>query len=129
MVSIGDSFLLPKPGQQVEHLWIVIIVPHPRTHDVIMVNLTTIRSHSDMTTILNPGDHPFVNRPSAIYYADARIADSRLLDRALNSGTATAHQVFNAALIAKIQSGINQSQFTPQKIITAFAGAVADGRV
>jgi hypothetical protein len=85
MADLGDSFMLPKPGQAVEHLWVLITKPHPVTHEAIMANLTTQRPHSDKTTILQVGDHPFVQKPSVIFYADSRLLEVRLLDSALQS--------------------------------------------
>ena len=67
MAGLGDSFMLPKPGQDTEHLWVLITRPNPQTHTTIMVNVTTQRPHSDTTTILNAGEHPFVQKPSVIF--------------------------------------------------------------
>ena len=82
MAGLGDSFMLPKPGHDTEHVWVLITRPDPQTHEAIMVNVTTQRPHSDTTTILNDGEHPFVKRPSVIFYADARMVDVRLLEHA-----------------------------------------------
>ena len=38
MAGLGDSFMLPKPGQDTEHLWVLITKPHPANHEAIMVN-------------------------------------------------------------------------------------------
>ena len=67
MAWLGDSFMLPKPGQDTEHLWVLITRPHPQTRVAIMVNVTTQRPHSDTTTILPAGEHPFVQKPSVIF--------------------------------------------------------------
>jgi hypothetical protein len=48
-----------------------------------MVNLTTKRPHSDVTTVLNRGDHPFIQRPSVVMYSDARTVNTILLDQAV----------------------------------------------
>lgn len=79
MAGLGDSFMLPKPGHETEHLWVLNTKPDPATHEAIMVSVTTQRPHSDTTTILHVGDHPFVRKPSVIHYADARVVDTRLL--------------------------------------------------
>lgn len=84
----------PQPGQEIEHLWLLITNPNPATHEAIMVNVTTQRPHSDTTTILNVGDHPFVQKPSVIFYADARTVDTRLLDAAAQRGAYQAHATF-----------------------------------
>jgi len=127
MASRGDSFLLPKPRHETEHLWLLITNPDPATHEAIMVNVTTQRPHSDTTTILNVGEHPFVRKPSVIFHADARLVDTRLLDAAVRSGAYQAHAAFQPAVILKIQAGLLVSLFTPKKIKTAYAAFAAAG--
>ena len=85
MAGLGDTFVLPKPGQETEHLWVLITNPDPVTHEALMVNVTTQRPHSDTTTILNVGDHQFVQKPSVIFYADARAVDTRLVSLVLST--------------------------------------------
>lgn len=92
-----------------------------------MVNVTSLRPHSDTTTILNPGDHPFVRKPSVIFYADARLVDTRLLDAAVQRGAYQPHAAFQSAVITQIQVGVAASVFTPKKIKTAYAVYVAAG--
>ena len=127
MAGLGDSFMLPKPGHDTEHLWVLITRPHPQTQEAIMVNVTTQRPHSDTTTILNAGDHPFVQKPSVIFYADARMMDTRLLDAAVQRGACRGHAAFQTAVLARIQAGVVSSPFTPKKIKTAYAAYAAAG--
>ena len=127
MAGLGDSFMLPKPGQETEHVWVLITNPDPASHEAIMVKVTTQRPHSDTTTILNVGDHPFVQKPSVIFYADARTVDTRLLDAAVQRGACHAHVAFQAAVILKIQAGLLASTLTPKRIKTAYAVYAAAG--
>jgi hypothetical protein len=92
-----------------------------------MVNVTTQRPHSDTTTVLNRGDHPFIQRPSVVLYADARTVDARLLDQAVTSGAFRAHTVFSGPILGRIQAGLQTSPFTPKKIKESFAKAVIAG--
>ena len=127
MAGLGDSFMLPKPGQEPEHLWVLITNPDAVTHEAIMVNVTTQRPHSDTTTILNVGDHPFVQKPSVIFYADARTVDTRLLDAAVQRGACDARDAFQTTVIRRIQAGVEASPLTPKKIKTAYAAYAAAG--
>ncbi len=127
MARLGDSFMLPKPGQETNHLWVLITNPDPATHEALMVNLTTQRPHSDTTTILNIGDHPFVQKPSVIFYADARIVDTRLLDAAVQRGACSTHAPFQPPVMMRIQAGIVTSPLTPRRIKTAYAAYTATG--
>ena len=65
-----DHFAQARRGK--ERLWVVITNPDPRSGEIIMVNLTTQRPHSDATTVLPPGEHPFIDRPTVASYHDAR---------------------------------------------------------
>ncbi len=116
MASLGDSFMLPKPGVETEHLWVLITQPDPGSFQAVMVNVTTQRPHSDTTTILLPGDHPFIRQPSVIYYADARLVDVRDLDAALERGMFRGHEPFDSGVLKRIQAGVETSDFTPNKV-------------
>ncbi len=127
MAELGDSFMLPKPGHETEHLWVLITRPDPTTHEAIMVNVTTQRPHSDTTTILSPGEHPFIKQPSVVFYSDARAVDTRLLDAAVQSGAYRGHTAFDPSVLARIQAGLATSPFTPRKIKAAFAAYAVAG--
>ncbi len=127
MANLGDSWMLPKPGQETEHLWVLITRPDPANREAIMVTVTTQRPHSDTTTVLNRGEHPFIQRPSVVLYADARTVDSRLLDQALASGSFRAHAAFSGPVLRRIQAGLQTSPFTPKKIKESFSRAVIAG--
>ncbi|MCE0483108.1 MAG: hypothetical protein LV479_02595 [Methylacidiphilales bacterium] len=127
MANLGNSWMLPKPGQETEHLWVLITRPDPASREAIMVNVTTQRPHSDNTTVLNRGDHPFIQRPSVVLYADARMVDTRLLDQAVASGSFRAHTPFSGPVLERIQAGLQTSPFTPKKIKDSYAKAVAAG--
>jgi hypothetical protein len=127
MANLGESWMLPKPGQETEHLWVLITRPDPASLEAIMVNITTQRPHSDTTTVLNRGDHPFIQRPSVVLYADARTVDTRLLDRAVASGAFRSHFVFPIPVLGRIQAGVQTSPFTPRKIKERYAKAERAG--
>ncbi len=119
--------MLPKPGQETEHLWVLITRPDPASREAIMVNVTTQRPHSDTTTVLNRGDHPFIQRPSVVLYADARTVDTHLLDQAVASGSFRAHTAFSGPILGRIQAGVHTSPFTPKKIKESYAKAERAG--
>lgn len=127
MAGLGDSFMLPKPGQETEHLWVLITHSDPERHEAIMVNVTTQRPHSDTTTILNVGDHPFIKKPSVIFYADSRMVNTDLLDAAMTRSAFQSHAVFQEPVVRRIQSGVAASPLTPKKIKTAYAAYAGAG--
>jgi hypothetical protein len=120
MLTIGDTVMLPKPGQEKEHLWALITAPDPKSGDAIMVNLTTQRPHSDTTTIIQPGEHPFVDRPTVVFYADARMVDVNTLEEGLRHGIGRQYAPLSAELLRRIQDDLFVSRFTPGKIKEAF---------
>ena len=120
MLGLAAAILLPKPGQNVAHLWVVITEPDPATGEVIIVNLTTQRPHSDTTVILQAGDHPFIKHPTAVNFIDARIVILSLLEQAIATGTGAVHQIVEASVLKRIQDGLLRSSFTPNKIKAFF---------
>jgi hypothetical protein len=123
MLTIGDTVLLPKPGYEKEHLWALITAPDPESGDAIMVNLTTQRSHSDTTTIIQTGEHPFVDRPTVVFYADARMVNVNTLDEGVRQKVVRQHDGLSKELLQRIQNGLLASNFTPDKIKKAFEAA------
>ena len=120
MLGLGDSLLLPKPGQDIPHLWVILTEPERETGRVIIVNLTTKRPHSDVTVVLQPGAHPFVQHETVVNYADARLVEIGHLEVAIRSGLCRTHQVFDATVLKQVQHGLLKSPFTPNKIKTYF---------
>ena len=129
MADLGDAFMLRKPGQQTEHLWVLVTRAAPASGEAIMVNITTHRAHSDTTTVLQPGEHPFIDRPSVVFYADARPVLPADLDRAVMLGCGRTQGAFEPAVLARIQAGIERSLFTPKKVKEAYRAAAAAGLV
>ena len=115
-IHVGNSLLLPKSEGQTAHLWVVVTPPFDNLKEVVIVNITSLKSHSDHTVILDVGDHPFIKHPSSIYYADATITQIAALQRAIDSGEFSTHQDFPLKTLSRIQAGIFISDFTPNKV-------------
>ena len=88
-----------------------------------MVNITTHRAHSDTTTVLQPGEHRFIERPSVVFYADARLALPADLDRAVMLGCGRTHGAFEPAVLARMQTSMELSPMTPNKMKEAYRAA------
>lgn len=127
MLFPGDTFLLPKPGQDISHLWIVLTHPIPPAADVILVNITTQRPHSDTTVIIQGGELPFVKRPSVVFYADARMVSATKIEEAIQYGLAVRRESFTEPVLRRIQKGLLDSPFSPQKVKRAFSLAQQQG--
>jgi hypothetical protein len=127
MLALGDTVLIPKPGQDTSHLWVLVTAVNPQSGEVIIVNFTTARPHSDRTVVLQPGEHRFVDRPTVVFYSDARFTRLAALDAAINQGIANPHDPLSRALLNRIQAGLLASPLTPAKIKTAFTQAQQQG--
>lgn len=116
MLKAGQTILLPKPGHATLHLWVIVLAPDSVTHETVIVNLTSQKPHSDNTVVLQPGEHPFVQHPTVVFFADARIVDAKHITAAMQADTGQPHQDCSAALLLKIQQGLFVSIMTPQKV-------------
>jgi hypothetical protein len=113
-IHVGKSLLLPKSEGHTPHLWVVVTPP---IHgEVVILNITSLKSHSDHTVIIDIGDHPFIRHPSIVYYADATLTQATNLQQAIDSGMFQTHKDFSSDALARIQAGIFISDFTPIKI-------------
>ena len=119
-LKCGGTFLIPKTGKAIEHLWIIITEIDSRTNKAVCVNVTTARSHSDTTCVLMPGDHQFVTHDSVVNYSDAREMPIDIVEQALASKTrqfvCVPHDPCDAAILARIQQGLIDSRYTPKGI-------------
>jgi hypothetical protein len=116
-IRSGVCLLLPKPDKYAkDHLWIVLTDPHGDPPEVVMVSLTTKRPGSDPTTVLEPGDHPFVKHETVVSYADARIVQAGALVAILALRRDARNDDCSDGLLARIRQGLLDSPFTPNKI-------------
>jgi hypothetical protein len=109
LFKAGDTFLLPKTSDGVEHLWIVVTDPDINAN-AIGVNVTTRYSTSETTVVLMPGDHPFIKHESVIRFRDAKILELKSLEHLLSTGTTKfachTHAPCSAELLTRVQEGM-----------------------
>jgi len=127
MLALGHTVLIPKPGQDKSHLWVLLTAVNPQSGEVIIVNFTTQRPHSDKTVLIQPGEHRFVDRPTVVFYPDARFTKLASLEAAVSQGIASQHDPLDPALLKRVQAGLLASPLTPAKIKTAFTQAQQQG--
>lgn len=76
----GDTFLYgPAPSSL--HLHIVLCGCTGPTGSVVIVTLNTVQQWTDNTVVLQPGDHPFINRNTAVSYRQVRVFDYTFLSQ------------------------------------------------
>lgn len=108
----GDTFLLTGGRVQAPHLWVILWGPAGTAYASLAVMLTSLRSHSDRTCILDVGDHPFIRHPTSVSYRDViRVTGERLSELAAD-GTARPRQPVSGAVLERIRRGFFASAHT-----------------
>lgn len=119
--------MLPEPGWTYfarlheesphPHLWIILTSPddHP-DEEVVAVSLTTKQSWSDPTVEIEPGEHPFVDRPTAVRYSNADFYPPQRFIRAVLSGEATRRPGVSDELLSRVRRGLLESPSTPERV-------------
>jgi len=94
MAQLGTVFqIIPEGGN---HFWFVI--SHEKDGLLLAVNVTDAVNCPDSTCVLNPGDHPAIVKPSAVYYRKARLFESQKIDALMTK------KIMKATLTAKERS-------------------------
>jgi hypothetical protein len=86
VLNLGDTFLLPKPNNPIEHLWVVITERDPSTHEAVCVNISSTKPYTlqaDKTLELVAGEHSCITKPSVVFYKDARVMRLNDVDKML----------------------------------------------
>lgn len=121
MLSLGDTFLLPRSENELEHLWVVLTTPSGSSKSVC-VNLSSYRNaFCDKTVVLEPGDHPFITKRSVVRYGDAAELDMKKLDIALNSDlniVCIQKEACSHELLERIIHGLFTSKHTSKDILS-----------
>ncbi len=104
-INLGDAFLVETPPNG-QHLYMAIAPPtNPK---YLFVNLTTCKTGSETTCILQPkttGMPSYVKAESAIAYQYAREMDARQLDLEICVGSRIPKCTFPLDILGKIQQG------------------------
>ncbi len=116
VIEAGSTFLMPHPRGQTDHLWIVVA---EKDDEIVIVNLNTQRKGSDLTTLLEPADHPFIKHETVVTYADAMITRKDLVEKLSKTEPPgiTFHAACSRALLEKVRLGIEASAWTPLKVL------------
>ena len=114
MLECGDTFLTGDDDDEGYHLWIVLTPPSEG--EVVTVSVTTLRKRSEKLVVLQAGDHPFIEHPSVVAYAYARIRTVQTIETAIVNGTAKKREPASRALLKKVRAGLVDSDFTPNGV-------------
>jgi len=98
------------------HAWFVLTDPTADTDRVVLVALVTERAHTDRTTFLDVGDHPFVRHASNVDYGTATFAPASKLTSKLIEGVASLDADMSAELLQRVREGLLVSSRTPNDV-------------
>jgi hypothetical protein len=110
-MNAGDTFLIPDGITT--HLNFVIAVLADGS--LVICHFTTRRSRSDPTCIVQTGEHPFIDRETAIRYDQAYICTADHIGN-LNGVITKQLEALSQALLARIRQGALDSPQTPDPI-------------
>jgi hypothetical protein len=96
----------------------VVCEPKGDPLQVIICNVTTRRPHSDPTTVLNVGDHSFIQHESVIYYARASMIRYTNVELVFRHGRSL--EPLKPDVLARVQAGLIASPHTPDDMINFY---------
>lgn len=114
-IRVGTCFLLREREDQDFHLWMVVA---DDGRSIVIVNVTTLRSGVDTTTLLERGEHPFIKHDSVVNFRDAKKFDKHLIPKlhALGTNKFRFQEECFPDVVQKLKTGILKSPFTSREI-------------
>ena len=116
-VAPGDTFILTRATGTTPHLWVVLWGPDGPADAFVIVSLSTLRPHSDLTCILSAGEHPFIQHDTCVVYSDARRLTREKLRRAIQTRGALPRPPMDLAIVERIRRGLLISPRTPHAMV------------
>lgn len=118
MVAVADAIWLhnPNAASRRDHLHFVIAT----TEDgnvAILANMIDQDNTIDSSCLLDAGDHPSVNKPSAIKYLEMFAADVSKIENLLSIYPDRVNQAASENLINRIQQGALKSEFARPDVV------------
>jgi hypothetical protein len=115
-IYAGRTFTLANYPGGIPHLWIVVTEPSGTPAEVAIVSLTSDRPGKDPTVRLGSADHPFIRKPTVVFYPDTRIMAVAAIEGEVNNAGATFHDDCSEGLLERVRQGLLNSPFTPRRL-------------
>jgi hypothetical protein len=113
-IYAGRTFMYPNGG--IPHLWIVVTEPSGMPADVVIVSLSSDKPGKDDTVKLGPGDHPFIRKPTVVFYPDTRLMPVQAIISEVQNGQASFHADCSEPLLDRVRQGLLASPATPRRL-------------
>lgn len=115
-VYAGRTFIFANIPGGIPHLWIVVTEPSGSPPEVVIVALSSDSEGKDRTVQLGPRDHPFITKPSIVFYPDAHRRSVRDIENDVRNADATFHSDCSESLLEAIRQGLLDSPATPRRL-------------
>ncbi|WP_372993072.1 hypothetical protein [Sulfitobacter sp.] len=122
MLAIGTAFLVPSGPAEYLHLNIVGTAQIEPPDMRLLIPISSIKDgvFHDQTCVLDVGEHPFITKPSFVFYRHIQQRSATKISMCLENGDFIAKDSASEALIAKIIAGIPASNFTAPWVLNFF---------
>jgi hypothetical protein len=108
MAGAGECYLIN--GYVKPHLHVVLLDYDQYSGTTVIVNIETFDSpKQDGTTVLQSGDHPFIDHPSYVNYRRGRTAGKSDIERWVKQGVAIPMDAMPVATLERIRQGMTLS--------------------
>jgi hypothetical protein len=115
-VYAGRTFIFANRPGGIPHLWIVVTEPAGTPPEVVIVGLSSEAPGKDLTVRLRVGDHPFIRKPTIVFYPDAHLKRVEDIVNAVRNADATFHDDCSEDLLERIRRGLLDSPATPRRV-------------
>jgi hypothetical protein len=117
----GQVFMVPS-GQEGLHLFVSVLeakVINGRRH-VLLASVCSMKDfglYNDETCVIQPGEHPFVKKPSFIHYGLLRSEpEQAVLDSLANGYYVARSDAFSSELLRRVADGVAISKHVKRYI-------------
>jgi hypothetical protein len=98
-----------------QHLHFIIAACN-KDNRVLIIPVDSLRAKADRTTILQPGDHPFITHLSFMNYSQAKIVPLNHLNTLITEHKAKEDSPLDQAILDRIRNGVCRSDRTPDGV-------------
>ena len=116
IIRPGRTLYFYKPPRIKPHLWFILTEPEGDVNKFVAVMVRTRRGYTDNTTILDIGDHPFIQHESAVDYGSADFFTLKLIQKKMEHGRCSLKEDLSESLLQRVKDGLLQSARTPNVI-------------
>lgn len=109
------------------HLWVVCSDPPGDRAVVITMSLCSIRSapSDDLTCLLQVGEHPFVVKPTFVFYRNVLLVDPGRIDAAFRAGVLIPGADMPRSVVQRMLRGALASPFVADAVKTLVRAQLA----